>query len=416
MTDSTSDAPAAPATTAARTSQTPPPASPQATTSPKTQTPPEATRDSTASPTQTSPGPSAAPATPATRAGPVARTVPPEIDLETAGEPGPIEPNDVASATDDDGLTIDDRLSTYTESLTSSVIDYPEEFGRRYHAYRPGSYNFPNDEGESDRLDLFHSMVVKTIGYRLFLAPVDPGRTHRILDVGTGTGIWAIEAAELFPDAEIYGNDLSAIQPGWVPPNVRFEIDDVESTWMDDRSYDFIHSRYMACSLKDWPTYIRRVYDALNPNGWAEFSDMSVLYGCDDGTLKEEHALMKWDRLFMEACDKLGTEHSPGPKLDAWVRQQPYRNVRSYHFKIPLGPWAKDPHNQDLGWNNLAQTIDGLDAFTLKLFIGVLGWTREEVIVLLAQVRKELKSRPFAFHAHIDWYVVYGQKVVAEKN
>lgn len=151
---------------------------------------------------------------------------------------------------------------------------------------------------------------------------------------------------------------------------------------------------------------------ALNPNGWAEFSDMSVLYGCDDGTLKEEHALMKWDRLFMEACDKLGTEHSPGPKLDAWVRQQPYRNVRSYHFKIPLGPWAKDPHNQDLGWNNLAQTIDGLDAFTLKLFIGVLGWTREEVIVLLAQVRKELKSRPFAFHAYIDWYVFLKSRLV----
>ncbi|KAJ3948840.1 hypothetical protein N0V92_012932 [Colletotrichum tropicale] len=158
------------------------------------------------------------------------------------------------------------------------------------------------------------------------------------------------------------------------------------------------------------------LHAALNPNGWAEFSDMSVLYGCDDGTLKEEHSLMKWDRLFMEACDKLGTEHSPGPKLDAWVRQQPYKNVRSYHFKIPLGPWAKDPHNQDLGWNNLAQTIEGLDAFTLKLFIGVLGWTREEVIVLLAQVRKELKSRPFTFHAYINWYVVYGQKVVAEEN
>lgn len=30
---------------------------------------------------------------------------------------------------------------------------------------------------------------------------------------------------------------------------------------MDDRSYDFIHSRYMACSLKDWPTYMRRVYE-----------------------------------------------------------------------------------------------------------------------------------------------------------
>ncbi|KAF9878399.1 methyltransferase domain-containing protein [Colletotrichum karsti] len=166
----------------------------------------------------------------------------------------------------------------------------------------------------------------------------------------------------------------------------------------------------MAASLRDWPTFVGRVYHALTPNGWAEFSDMSVLYGCDDGTLTEDHALMKWDRLFIEACDTLGREHSPGPKLEGWVRQARFKNIRHHHFKIPLGPWAKNPHMKDLGWHNLAQTMEGLDAFTLKLFISVLGWKREEVINLLEHVRDELMSN--TFHAYLNYHVVYGQKVL----
>lgn len=42
---------------------------------------------------------------------------------------------------------------------------------------------------EMDRLDLTHTMIVKTIGNKFFLAPIKAEVTHRILDVGTGTGI-----------------------------------------------------------------------------------------------------------------------------------------------------------------------------------------------------------------------------------
>lgn len=36
---------------------------------------------------------------------------------------------------------------------------------------------------------------------------------------------------ETYPNAEIYGVDISPIQPSWVPPNVKFEIDDVDDDW-----------------------------------------------------------------------------------------------------------------------------------------------------------------------------------------
>ncbi|KAE9572310.1 hypothetical protein CGMCC3_g11722 [Colletotrichum fructicola] len=154
-----------------------------------------------------------------------------ELDPPTnAEESDAVEVDDIDSLADST-MDFDDRISSYTKSMTESVKNFKKEYGRRYHAYREGSYNFPNDEGEIKRLDLMHTLISKTIGWRWFLAPVNHNKMHRILDVGTGTGTWAIEVADVFPHAQVIGNDLSPIQPEWVPQNCKFEIDDVESAW-----------------------------------------------------------------------------------------------------------------------------------------------------------------------------------------
>ncbi|KAI8199786.1 Secondary metabolism regulator LAE1 [Colletotrichum sp. SAR 10_76] len=76
-------------------------------------------------------------------------------------------------------------------------------------------YVLPNDNLEMERLNVSHNMVVRAIGDRLYLAPLEKEKIHKILDVGTGTGIWAIEMGDFFPNAEVFGNDLSPIQPEW---------------------------------------------------------------------------------------------------------------------------------------------------------------------------------------------------------
>jgi hypothetical protein len=48
-------------------------------------------------------------------------------------------------------------------SLASSAIQYPEENGRRYHAYRPGRYNFPNDEVSSKFRDSVYDRRTDTM-------------------------------------------------------------------------------------------------------------------------------------------------------------------------------------------------------------------------------------------------------------
>ncbi|KAK1999914.1 S-adenosyl-L-methionine-dependent methyltransferase [Colletotrichum falcatum] len=251
-----------------------------------------------------------------------------------------------------------------------------------------------------DRLDFNHMLMVKVIGEKLYLAPLDKDKIHRILDIGTGTGVWAMQMAEELPNAEIAGNDLSAIQPTWVPPNVKFEIDDVESPWASTEKYDFIFCRYMAGALGDWPKLMQRVFRNTNPGGWVEFQDYNLEYKSDDGTLTKKHLTTECVEKFLEACRLVNREPSPGPKLEGWVKDAGFVNVTHQRFKIPIGDWPKDPHYKECGLINLMQILDGMEGFAMRLFTGVLGMTKEEVLVLLAEVRRELKSK--AFHSYID--------------
>ena len=75
-----------------------------------------------------------------------------------------------------------------------------------------------------------------------------------MLDVGTGTGIWAIDFADQYPRTTILGTDLSPIQPDLVPRNCRFEVDDCRDRWLYPSDYfDFIHIRNLLGSIDDWP-------------------------------------------------------------------------------------------------------------------------------------------------------------------
>ena len=73
-------------------------------------------------------------------------------------------------------------------------------------------------KSELDRLDITHQMIRITMGNKLYFSPIGEN-VERVLDVGTGTGIWAIEMGDQFPNAEIVGTDLSAVQPTWYSPS-----------------------------------------------------------------------------------------------------------------------------------------------------------------------------------------------------
>ncbi|KAL8776423.1 MAG: hypothetical protein Q9213_008279 [Squamulea squamosa] len=284
--------------------------------------------------------------------------------------------------TDDADPTIDDSSSTYADSayddaasLNESITDtlesaysrYRWENGRRYHSYRDGAYWGPNDETHNDQQDIAHHAWRLALNNQLYLAPVH--NPERILDVGTGTGIWAIEMAESFPDAQVVGTDLSPIQPTWVPPNCMFEVDDVTMEWTFRKdSFDFIHSREMFGSIADWDEYFRQCYLHLKPGGYVEALERGVKPVSDDGTVGPDHFWTTWGNTVLAVGETWGKGFNAWEILKERMEGAGFVDVIQVPMKWPIGPWMQDEHMKELGMWNALRLDTGLEGYVMRLF------------------------------------------------
>ncbi|KAG8672936.1 hypothetical protein FPOAC1_006236 [Fusarium poae] len=303
-----------------------------------------------------------------------------------------------------------EEVQSSTQSISSSILQYRQENGRTYHGYKDGKYNVPNDEQENERLDLQHALFLRTFDHNLgFVPPNDPDAdVKHVLDVGTGTGIWALDYADEHPAAQVIGVDLSPIQPSFVPPNLRFIIDDIEEEWQYSNLFDYIHSRMMNSSVADWATYAAKIYDNLAPGGYVELHEIDIFVASDDNTLSKSHNLYRWAELLQEASDKLGRPYFNPSGLKEVLEKAGFEDVHESRFKWPSNQWAKDPKHKELGlWNNENANYF-LEGVAIAPLTRALGWSREQVAVFIVQARKEVNDT--RIHAYWPIISVYGRK------
>jgi len=299
-------------------------------------------------------------------------------------------------------------FSSSTTSIGSSILRSRQENGRTYHAYKEGKYVFPDDENEKDRLDLQHHIYLITYDGKLSLIPEEKKKIQRVLDVGTGTGIWALDYGDEHPDATVLGVDLSPMQPSFVAPNVTFEVDDLEEDWLYKQKFDFIHSRMMTGSFKDWPRFFRQAFEFLTPGGYLELSDIIYPVHCDDGTLKPDSALARCYDLLLEASVKLGRPLNSGLFYKKQMEEVGFVDIVERRDVWASGRWPKDPKLKELGVWTQENALIGLEGFSMALLTRVHGWTAEEVQVFLVDVRKDSKNPK----NHVYWPIttIYGRK------
>lgn len=270
-------------------------------------------------------------------------TVAPVTQTAAPDPHAPIEPITDDSSEVDSALG-ESEAESDTTSLASSVLDYKYENGRRYHSYREGKYVLPNDELEQERQDILHHVRVLALDGKLFRAPI-LSSPHHVLDLGTGTGIWAIDFADEFPSAQIVGTDLSPIQPSWIPPNLTFMVDDIEAEWMDDWSgtYDYIHGRDLSGSVSDWAKLYAQAFRCIKPGGWIEMQEFEVWVKSDDDTLKKAPSLIQLQTLVDEASTKLGKQMNVATEQKQKLMDAGFEDVTDDVYKV-LGLVAYDLH------------------------------------------------------------------------
>ncbi|KAI8650769.1 hypothetical protein NCS57_01411800 [Fusarium keratoplasticum] len=295
-----------------------------------------------------------------------------------------------------------------TSSLRSSLLQFQQENGRTYHRLSEGKYAFPNDDAENNRLDLQDNLYLVTLDGKRALNP-GAETAKRVLDMGTGTGLWALEFADQHPEAQVVGVDLSPIQPAFLPPNCTFEIDDLEKEWTWKTPFDFIFCRMMTGSFADPEAMANKVFNGLSAEGWYEIQDIQLPVFCDDGTLDPKTSpITKWQEGLIDASKKLGRPLGASDQYKDILERTGFQNVHETIFRWPTNSWPKDRKLKELGKWNLANFDAGLEGVSLALFTRVLSWSKEDVMALCTDVRRELRNPKV--HGYWKIYVVYGQK------
>ncbi|RSL79146.1 hypothetical protein CDV31_017231 [Fusarium ambrosium] len=200
------------------------------------------------------------------------------------------------SATSDYSDGQDDE-STLTVASENRKVDY--KHGRGYQAGH--EYCWPNDEQQCE--DIFHHAFSLLLEGSLCLAPIKEN-VQNVLDVGTGTGIWARDFADDHPSAQVIGTDISPIQPDWVPPNLQFQLDDADLEWTFKERFEFIYGRRMVGSITDWDIFAKNAIAALRPGGYFECHELSMSFRSDDKTHENCESMIRWEGFWTEVGNK----------------------------------------------------------------------------------------------------------------
>ncbi|KAL2397735.1 Methyltransferase pytC [Exophiala dermatitidis] len=314
----------------------------------------------------------------------------------------------MTEATEDSGYYED--ISPGTESVPASIYDHRFENGRRYHAYKEGSYFMPNDEPEQQRLNMQHQADYLALGRRNLLAPI--AHPRRILDLGTGTGIWAVEMGDQFPSAEIVGLDLSPIQPSAVPPNVKFEVDDVEDNWtFPNSSFDLIFSRDMlAGSIVDFRRYCEQAYRHCRPGGYFEIHERQILQiRSDQYPPSEDSSIKQWCALMNQGIQVMGRCLDLDPnEITDLLHEVGFEDVTVTTYQQPIGQWPEDLVLRQSGAMQLLALLEGMEGLSLAVFSRCLHWFKTDTEALLERTRRELTMQRACYYC--PGFVIHARK------
>ena len=131
-------------------------------------------------------------------------------------------------------------------------------------------------------------------------------------------------------------------------------------------------------------------------------------FASDDGTLKDDSNLADWSCKITEASANYNRPIPVHADYMAMLEKAGFVDVRQVILKCPTNPWPKDKHLKDIGKFQLLAHLEGLEGVSMGLLTRGLEWKPDEVKVLIAKLRGELKDRNI--HSYQPHVVVVGRK------
>lgn len=264
-------------------------------------------------------------------------------------------------------------------------------------------YALPRDVEEINRLDFQHYMM-RYAFQGLYAAPI--GQPARILDVGTGTGRWAREVAQLFPRSQVIGVDVNEppadeqarVGADLRPPNYSFAAGNIfEGIPFPDASFDFVHMRllFTAIPADRWQSVVNELVRVTRPGGWVESVESGNLVNGGPTV----SMVLSW---LNQVMARRGVVIDAGSNVGEMLPAAGLTNVHPQTINVPTGAYGGR-----LG-TMMAQDLNS--AFTsLGGFVVNSGLaSQEEFDGMMQAFRTELNAPDC--RCVTPFYIVYGQR------
>ena len=202
-----------------------------------------------------------------------------------------------------------------------------------------------------------------------------------------------------------------------MPPNVSFQIDDAEASWTFAKgSFDLVHIRHLNGGIKDWGRLVKQAYESapplfltlllsfspadgpnrsLRPGGYIDITEYEFELFSDDDSLPKSSAISKYYELVNEAASKTGQEFRIAANLNPLLEAAGFAGIHHEVVKLPLGPWAAEKKQKEIGAYLLLTTENGFEAFGLAALTRVNGMSVEDAEDLIGRTKKDSRSRHF---------------------
>jgi SAM-dependent methyltransferase len=232
-----------------------------------------------------------------------------------------------------------------------------------------------------------------------YLAPLS--KPASILDVGCGTGRWALDLAAEFPAARVVGVDITPpdedeeTRRGLWPPNFSFALGNIlDGLRFPNSGFDFVHQRGMASALPAdrWQDDVDELVRLTASGGWVELMEDDFAHG--------EPALNAIGGWAHALCLRRGIDFRLGGEIGTYLQRAGLAQVVFRQIDMPVGSYGGH-----LGAMAQADYLSAMEA--LRPNILSLGITSASLYeAALREARFEMMRGACVW----PLYVAYGQR------
>jgi ubiquinone/menaquinone biosynthesis C-methylase UbiE len=202
-----------------------------------------------------------------------------------------------------------------------------------------------------------------------------------------------VEFAQLHPESEVVGSDLTQIQPTSGLANLSFvQEDSEEHPWVHDRPFDYIHLRYVYTCFDSPQSVIRSAFENLNPGGWIEFQDATMELHSNKGPAHiESNPLKRLFDLAIQGAAAQGRNIVVSRFYKQWLLEAGFVDVVEIKLAIPINEWHPSLKLKRVGQYTSRMLMDSLGGVAWKM-LRAKGFSDEEVNETIVQTKPEIRN------------------------